>query len=331
VNQKPFRSLILWTIWATTALVVYLTLYSDTEIWSFMETDPSRITWLILGMFLLGVAASFVLTIIITKEAYRATQLEREAREGGLNGIVIKAGERIADRFFRSLKATVDSRGQPDVERLLHVELAVLERISHMIETAGSLLITLGLIGTVMGLTITLSGLTGSIEALGQDQELLMSGLRQAMGGMGTAFYNTLLGAVLGGVLLRVFAQINQHGVEALHDNLMRICLVWCSNEYSMTMERDVRLLNDELRLLDERVNLLKGSFHDSFGALREFRQEMQQFMQGSPSEGNESLRHLVQEHRAYCDSLREEMRLLLHLRRPWWVRLLEVFRAPRP
>jgi len=330
VNQKPFRSLILWTIWASTALVVYLTLYSDTEIWSFMETDPSRITWLILGMFLMGVAASFVLTIIITKEAYRATQLEREARDGGLNGIVIKAGVRIADRFFRSLKATVESRGQPDVERLLHVELAVLERISHMIETAGSLLITLGLIGTVMGLTITLSGLTGSIEALGQDQELLMSGLRQAMGGMGTAFYNTLLGAVLGGVLLRVFAQINQHGVEAVHDNLMRICLVWCSNEYSMTLERDVRLLNDELRLLDEHVKHLKGSFLSSFEALRDFRQEMQQFMRGSQSEGDESLRHLVREHRAYCDSLREEMRLLLHLRRPWWVRLLEVFRAPR-
>lgn len=331
VSQKPFRTLILWTIWAVAALVIYFTLYRDTGIWSFMETDPSRITWLIMGLFLLGVAASFMLTITITQEGHRATQLERDAREGGLNGIVVKAGARIADRFFRSLKATVESRGQPDVERLLHVELASLERVSHMIETAGSLLITLGLIGTVMGLTITLSGLTGSIEALGQDQELLMSGLREAMGGMGTAFYNTLLGAVLGGILLRVFAQINQHGVEAVHDNLMRICLVWCSSEYSMTLERDVRLLNDELRLLDEHVRLLKGGFQSSFEALREFRLEMQQFMRGSPSEGDESLRNLVQEHRAYCDALREEMRLLLHLRRPWWVRLLEVFRAPRP
>lgn len=331
MNQRPFRTLILWTIWATTALVVYLTLYRDTEIWTFMETDPSRITWLILGLFLLGVIASFVLTIIITKEGYRATQLEENAREGGLNGIVVRAGNRIADSFFRALKATVESKGQPDVDRLLHVELASLERVSHMIETAGSLLITLGLIGTVMGLTMTLSGLTGSIEALGQDQELLMSGLREAMGGMGTAFYNTLLGAVLGGILLRVFAQINQHGVEAVQDSLMRICLVYCSKEYSMTMERDVRLLNDELRMLDERMEHLQGSFHNSFGALRDFRQEMQQFMQGSPSEGHESLHKLIEEHRTYCSALRDEMRLLLHLRRPWWVRLLEVFRAPRP
>lgn len=330
MNQKPFRTLIIWTIWATAAIAVYTTLYRDTEVWSFVEHDPSRITWIIIALFLFGVIASFVLALMVTKEAYCALQLENDARKGGLNAIIVTSTQRAAERFFESVKRTVESKGQPDIEKLLRVQLAVYERISHTVEVVGSLLITLGLIGTVMGLTMTLTGLTGSIEALGHDQEMLMSGLREAMGGMGTAFYNTLLGAVLGGVLLRVFAQITEHGVEALHDNLMRTCLVYCANEYAPTMERDVRLLNNELKVLEERLSQLQNTFQTSFGAMRDFRQEMQSLMRGTPEEGGEPLRKLIQEHRAYCDMLREEMRLILHLRRPWWVRLREVFRSPR-
>lgn len=307
-------------------MVIYLTLYRDTAVWGFMEHDPSHITWLILGLFLLGIFGSFVLTLMITKEAYRATQLEVAAREGGLNGIVIHSGKRAADRFFQSLKSTVETKGEVDVETLLHVELAAFERISHSIEVIGNVLITLGLIGTVMGLTMTLTGLSGSLEALGQDQEMLLSGLRQAMSGMGTAFYTTLLGAVFGGVLLRIFAQINQHGVEGLSDNLMRLCLVYCSADYVRTVERDVRLLNEEVRALEGNIERLHQAFDRSRQTLHDFRTEIRSLAHNSP-EGDKPLEMIIKEHRAYCELLREEMRLLLHLRRPWWVRLIEVFR----
>lgn len=329
MNQKPFRTLILWTIWASTALVVYLTLYRDTEVWSFMERDASHITWLISGLFLLGIIGSFALTMLITKEAIRSAQLEHSAREGGLNAIVIHSGKRAADRFFRSLKSTVEAKGDADVETLLHVELAAFERISHSIEVVGTVLITLGLIGTVMGLTMTLTGLSSSLEALGQDQDMMLSGLQHAMSGMGTAFYATLLGAVLGGVLLRIFAQITQHGVEGLHDNLMRICLVYCSADYVRTVERDVRLLNEEVRALEANIQRLHESFDRSRQTLHDFRTEIRSLSDNSP-EGGKPLETLIKEHRAYCELLREEMRLLLHLKRPWWVRLLEVFRVRR-
>lgn len=331
MNQKPLRTLILWTIWAVTALVIYLTLYRDTEVWSFMETDPSRITWLIMGLFLLGVLGSFVVTLLVTKEALRSVHLDRAAREGGLEAITIHSEKRAADRFFQSVKSTVERKGSPDVETLLHVELAVYERINHTIEVIGNLLITLGLIGTVMGLTMTLSGLSGSLDSLGHDQEMLLTGLRHAMAGMGTAFYTTLLGAVLGGVLLRMFAQLTLHGIEGLHDSLLRICLVYCSPDYAQTLERDVRLLNDELRMLDRNMQQMQQTFGASRQVITEFREEIRRLGESEQGEKDEEpLRLIIKRHQEYCEDLRQQMHMLAVTNKPWWIRLRELFKPRR-
>jgi len=330
MDQKPFRSLILWTIWASAAITIYLSLYRDTEIWAFLETDSSHITWLIMVLFGLGLVGSFVLTIMVTKEAYRAAQLEKVAREGGLKAITVHSMRRAADRFFKAIQSTIDSRGTPEVETLLNVELAAYERIGHMVELVGNLLITLGLIGTVMGLTLTLTGLTGSLDALGQDQEMLLEGLRTAMSGMGTAFYTTLLGAVLGGVLLRMFAQINLHGVEGLHDNLLRICMIYCSADYAQTMERDVRHLNSEIATLEANIRRLEQAFGSSHLAMSDFRSEIKRLGEDSPEDSGKPLHQLLKEHRAYCSALREEMRMLASMNLPFWIRLRNLFRSTR-
>lgn len=328
MNQKPYRTLILWTIWASAALVIYLTLYRDTEVWTFMETDPSRITWLIMGLFLIGVWGSFMVALQVTRESLRCVELNNDARQGGLDGITIKSEKRAADRFFYSLKSTMERKGEPDVETLLHVELAVYERINHTIEVIGNLLITLGLIGTVMGLTMTLSGLSSALDSLGQDQEMLLIGLRHAMQGMGTAFYTTLLGAVLGGILLRMFAQLTLHGIEGLHDNLLRICLVYCSPDYARTLERDVRLLNDELRMLDQNVQMMQQTFADSRHMVTEFREEIRRLGESEQgSKGEEPLRLIISRHQEYCEALRQQMHMLAVTNKPWWIRLYELFR----
>ncbi len=334
MDQRPFRTLILWAIWASAAIAIYLTLYRDTEVWAFLETDSTRITWLILGMFVLGLLGSFVLTVMVTKEACRTAELDRAAREGGLKGITAHRTERAADRFFRSIQSTLESKGKPEVETLLNVELAVYERISAMVELVGNLLITMGLIGTVMGLTFTLTGLTSSLEALGHDQELLLAGLRTAMGGMGTAFYTTLLGAILGGILLRMFAQINQHGVESLHDDLLRICLVYCSADYAHTLERDVRELNNEIAALENNVQRLEQAFNSTSDTMNQFRGEVNKLNEApvldSSDQQNKPLHSLIEEHRSYCEALRKEMQMLAHMKRPWFIRLWELINPPR-
>ncbi|ALP52481.1 hypothetical protein Tel_04585 [Candidatus Tenderia electrophaga] len=324
------RTIIFWLLWALVALGVYFTLYSDTGIWDYIENDVSRMTWLILGMFLLGVGGSLWLATKISLEARRLRQVEAVVRERGLQGFESGYQARAVDRFFESLKTTLDTKGRPEVENLMRAELAVFERGSRSVEVAGNLLVTMGLIGTVMGLTLTLAGLTGSLDALGQDRNQLIDGLRRAMGGMSTAFYTTLLGAVFGGVLLRVFAQITQHGVEALYDNLGRICLVYCSADYKDTLERDVRALKAELQGLDDQLQALRGSFGGTTLAFSGFRDEVRSFVKGEAGREGESLQAMLEQHRAYCDMLRQEMRLVYALNRPWWVRFMSLLPGGR-
>ncbi len=320
MNQKPFRTLILWTIWLATAMIVYLSLYRDTEVWSFVRHDPSKITWLILIMFVMGVVGSFVLVLLLTFEHLEAQRADELLRQRGLGGMTFPRRRRLraVHRFFQALRTVVDSNAQPDVDLLLHTELAVYHRINHSIEVLGNLLITLGLIGTVLGLTLTLTGLTGSLEALGQNQEALLAGLRKAMAGMGTAFYTTLLGAVLGGVLLRVFAQITEHGIEALHDNLTRTVMVRCGADLQPSLERDLRALDGAMAALGEHVKVLEIALNHSRGAMSEFREEVSRLREATRAE-MAALAEEILRHRQYVELLQKEARLLRRLHSPWW------------
>ncbi|HHH35740.1 MAG TPA: hypothetical protein ENK48_02795 [Gammaproteobacteria bacterium] len=329
MNQKPLRTLLLWTLWAATSILAYVSMYNDTEVWDFVRNDPSRVTWLILALFLLGVAGSFVLAVLITLETFTAFHVEDEVKGQGLSGLGGKHFKRAVGRFFSALRATLDANGQINVEALLNTELAAYQRISHTVEVIGNLLITLGLIGTVAGLTLTLTGLTSSLDALGHDQELLLSGLRKAMAGMGTAFYTTLLGAVLGGVLLRVFSQITDHGVESLFDRLMRICLVYCSADLQPSLERDMRFLNAELEALGRRVKVLQVAFGESSKAMAEFRGEVSSLKEISRDE-NEELLNSIRYHKHYCEVLREELKHMRAINKPWWIRLRNALWSPK-
>lgn len=326
MNQKPFRTLFLWVIWASTSLVVYISLYSGSEMWDFIYRDPSRITWLIMAFFLLAVIASFALTVMLTSEWRRAYAMHDVAARDGLAKIECMSARRAVDRFFRALQTTVDIDGEPDVEALLTLELAGFRRIGHSIDIAGNIMITLGLIGTVMGLTMTLTGLEGSLQALGHDQELLLSGLRHAMSGMGTAFYTTLLGAVLGGVLLRVFAHITEHGVEGLYDFVMKTCLVYCSSEYKPSLQRDLRFINTELNELHGTARHIKEAFLSSKDAMEEFYAEVRRFNAPRDEKDEDSLETAIARHRRYCDVLREEIMLLHSVNTSWWARLKSLF-----
>lgn len=330
MNQKPFRTLFLWCIWAATAIIAYGTLYRGTDVWEFVQQDPSKVTWLILALFALGVAGSFVLTLMITFESLTAYRMEDQAADNGLKSVQGHKRKRAVTRFFDALKNTMEANGQPDAEALLTTELAVYQRVSRTIEVVGNLLITLGLIGTVMGLTLTLTGLTSSLDALGHDQELLLSGLRKAMAGMGTAFYTTLLGAVLGGVLLRVFAQITEHGVEGLYDKVMRICLVHCSADLRASPERDIRFLNAEIEALGAHVKYLHSVFDDSRAAMSRFRDEINELHRNSEGE-NRTLIDNIKMHKYYSEMLREEAKLIKEINKPWWVRLREALWLSKP
>lgn len=323
--QRGYRALVLWIVWSAAAIVIYANMYQDTDVWKFVENDPSRITWGIIALFGLGIITSFTLTILLTLESVRVDLLEKVAKSKGWMGIENSRKKLCVASFFNSLKSILENGGELNIEALVDVEFAIYRRTAHALEVIGNLLITLGLVGTVVGLTLTLTGLTSSLEALGQDQEQLLRGLRGAMGGMGTAFYTTLLGSVLGGVLLRVYGHIDENGVDSLVNALIRICLVYCSADLQPSTQRDVRILNQEIKELTDNIESLKKSLNESTAIIADYAHEIGEL--NHKDNNAESLENLIKLRKRYLDTLREEFQLKRLNRGSWWKAFKKSFR----
>ncbi|NOY61963.1 MAG: MotA/TolQ/ExbB proton channel family protein [Gammaproteobacteria bacterium] len=321
--NKAYGTVTLWLFWCSIATVIYLSLYVDTDVLSFLSNDKSRITWIIIALFLVGVITSFLLAIKLTGEKLEAARQEQFAQEQGLMGIVAaERKKKVVNRFFAAVKVITASNSSPNFESLVEIEFGTYLRVNHGIEVLGNLLITLGLIGTVVGLTFTLTGLTGSLNALGQDQDLLMAGLRKAMGGMGTAFYTTLLGSVLGGVLMRIFALIAENGIGSLQEHVLKICMVHCAADFKPGVERDVRFLNVEVDALEDKVQALNLAFRESRAAMQEFRGEIKALYEISGADdGVYTLRETLRMQKYYRALLRQEFQLMNTLNHTWWQR----------
>ncbi len=328
IQGNTSRTMLLWLLWAATAVGVHVVMYLDPHLWAYIKQDQSKITWMTYGLFAVGVMMSFILVVRLTNEAVHATKLGMVATANGLMGISPQNRRSAVERFFLSLKEVVSKNNEPDVEALLEIEIAPFHRTSHAVDVIGNLLITLGLIGTVVGLTMTLAGLTTSLDALGQDQDRMLAGLRRAMGGMGTAFYTTLLGTVLGGVLLRVFSLITDDGIEGLAETLKKICMVYCSADTKPTLERELRVFNIEIDALGENVQRLQAAMLESREAISAFRDEAIRLHKlGDDEDGKQTLRDSVVLQHYYSDLLKEEIRILNKLNRSWWTRLKRALR----
>lgn len=323
--QRGYRALVLWIIWAAATLVILLGLYKDTGVWEFVKSDVSHITWVIIGFFIVGVVISFLMMLLVTHESIHVDRLEKIAKKQGWPGIEHTPKQFGVARFFDSLKTVIKNNSPIDIEALVEVEFAVYQRFAHALEVFGNLMITFGLIGTVVGLSLTLSGLTSSLQALGEDQEQLLLGLRGAMEGMSTAFYATLLGAVFGGVLLRVFSHINQNGVESLEDSLTRVCLVYCSGDFKPFAEKDMHTLDAEIVAITQNLQRLHGTLDETKRMMGEFTKEMLNLRQNEPA--NAALKETLELQRQYLETLHSEFQFKRLNKRRWWSVLKHSFR----
>lgn len=102
---------------------------------------------------------------------------------------------------------------QDNLIEVLHTRLIARNKVT---ELFSSILITLGLIGTIVGLIVMMTKLTEVMKGgITDDFVVQLVGDTGPLSGLGVAFVTTLLGAVFGGVILRVLTSV----VEA---NIMR-------------------------------------------------------------------------------------------------------------
>jgi len=313
LDQRGLKTLALWIVWAAVCTSVFVELYHQADIWNYVRHDNSHVTWVIIAAFLLGTLVSFIHTIFLTREWFCAYRLVYQLRHKGLHGIKVRKAfpEYIVSRMVQGLQHIDQCGGQVDLNALTTVEFSAHIRSSRLVNLIGSLLITLGLIGTVLGLTITPTGLNGALESVGSDGMSVLIGLREAMSGMGLAFYTTLLGSIMGGVLLRVFAHITDNSIESLQDLMVRHCMVFASANLSPSIQRDFQALDYVVDGMQERIEGLKHALQESKLAMADFAEEMQQLKDSTRlSKTDDDIFKSIAVHRHYAKILRYELSL---------------------
>ena len=97
-------------------------------------------------------------------------------------------------------------------ENLIETLQSRLEARNQVAQLFASILITLGLIGTIVGLILMMSKLKETLSQFdpsGDDNVISMvMGQGGALSGLDAAFYTTLLGAVFGGIVLRILTSV---------------------------------------------------------------------------------------------------------------------------
>ncbi|MBN4076742.1 MotA/TolQ/ExbB proton channel family protein [Mariprofundus ferrooxydans] len=307
------KTLGFWIVWSSISVGVFIQLYQQADLWTFVIHDNTRVTWIILIAFCLGVLVSFVHIMLLTVDWFYAYKMQARLSSRGLEAACM-AKRRMSSttkRFLEAIHHISAAGGQVNLTDLSTVEFATHIRVSRFVGLLGSLLITLGLIGTVMGLTITLTGLNGALNNVGSDSTIILAGLSDALSGMGLAFYTTLLGAVMGGILLRVFAYISDNSIEALQDLLVRSCMVYASVELTPTVQRDFLVLDETLAGMDHRLVSLADSLQSSKQAMSEFAEEMRELNRSvNLSESDDEIFKAIAVHRHYAKVLRYELSL---------------------
>ncbi|MDQ6993710.1 MAG: MotA/TolQ/ExbB proton channel family protein [Mariprofundus sp.] len=305
-DQRALRTFALWIAWAVSSLTVFAMMSRRANVLDFITHDQTRVTWMIIGMFVLGVAISLFHTMKLTAEWFRAYRIESLMLNKGLAGVRSRGGGHLVDRFVDAMHMIGERNGRVDANALIDVEFASQHRLSQFVGFLGNLMITLGLIGTVLGMTITMNGLSGALGSLGVDQGLLIEGLRSAMNGMGIAFYTTLIGSVLGGILLRVFSWITDASVNGLQDLMLRSCLVHASSDMEPSDDRNFRALDATVQKLQasvELLNLALQASRDEMGQLREEATKMHQELGALAAD--DPIRTMAAGHARYALSVR--------------------------
>jgi len=142
---------------------------------------------------------------------------------------------------------------QDNLVTLLQARLLAKTRL---VDFCSSILVTLGLVGTIIGLIQSAGGLGEVIESMSGGEGTVMEGVYTALGGMGVAFYTTLMGAVLGGVCLRLLSNLVDANVEHVVSHIAELTEI-----YILPILRRAGRINEEhqQKLREKGIGLPQG------------------------------------------------------------------------
>lgn len=221
------RPLLQWALFAGVLGAVVVVIGGELLV-DAVRTDSSGIATIIACFGLIAFAKNFSDAFYLDTQSRRAYgQLQDLIATGSISQFLDTAIPSVFTEHVRNLNeiARRDLEiGQDSLISLLHVRMHARFRLTDLI---ANLLITLGLIGTIVGLIGSVKGIDAVLANVGDDKKALFDGLRDTVSGMGTAFYTTLLGSILGGVTLRGLAHLTLAHSDSLIAQIAEISEVY--------------------------------------------------------------------------------------------------------
>jgi VIT1/CCC1 family predicted Fe2+/Mn2+ transporter len=215
LDRDPLKE---WTIYAAVIFVLLL-LAAGRYIVSAVASDGSYLCVVILVLFVVGIAANFRGVLSLRSEyVCAAACLGTLRQENGLLQVNELPPAGIFHRHVQDLSNIARFDGSFSQDSLITLLYSRMMAKCKIVEVLSGVLVSLGLIGTIVGLIAMTEGLSSTLESLGDDGNAsgLLSGMRTTMAGLGTAFYTTLVGAILGSVVLRVLNNVYTSNVDHL-------------------------------------------------------------------------------------------------------------------
>jgi len=249
-NASPITT---WIIWGILVLGVFLLVTWEYFIAGF-SADASRITWLIVGFFVYGFIASLRIAYYLQSEFISLQAMDENQRIGDANASDVAA-------MFDAALVRINRGDRLDIRNLVSAYGAKLRARTENISVVSNMLVTIGLLGTVIGLIITITGLSTVLSATGADYSTMKTGLNQTVSGMGTAFYTTFFGALLGGVVLKVLgAEMKKSATQLVADTL-RFAELFVGPKVEEASSEALNNLETRVQALDRQIERLGGSF----------------------------------------------------------------------
>ena len=204
-RRRAFREWLAYTI----ALALLVTLFCGPLIYSALTSDRTGLCFLIGALFVLALGRNLVDVLFIDHQMSLAQKQVSELVSIRKIGPFIRQCESSLLRDHLVNLHEIAKR-DPHVtqDNLVVLLQSRLNSRLRLTDSASAVLVTLGLVGTIIGLIASVSGVSDVMAAVGTDKTALLGGMQHTLGGMGTAFYTTLLGALIGGIVLRILSTI---------------------------------------------------------------------------------------------------------------------------
>jgi Zn-finger nucleic acid-binding protein len=213
LDRDPLREWLLYSV----IIGVLLIAAAGTHLFRAVASDRSGLCIMIFGLFGLGMTLNFRAVKNLRSEFVCAAFLVKKLKSSqGFSEIVHSNPAGVFHQHIQDLVKI--ARHDPNVSQdsLITLLYSRMMARSKIVDVLAGVLVSLGLIGTIVGLISMTNGLSGTLDSLGEssDATALMEGMRGTMQGLGTAFYTTLVGAILGSVVLRILNNVYTSNVE---------------------------------------------------------------------------------------------------------------------